>query len=376
MKLPFWESDTPSGAILGPALDDALNELCERHQLLLLATPYLQVESRFQERRGEELLLRTSMGPEAVKHTFGSVPLRLRFPWALTFYGGPTRILGYGLEEGRRVLRARVPGHMVLDEQRKAFRIERVGRSTGALGSEDGNLVRITLENISTLGAGVFCMETALAEGLQAGRLVDLSLTLEQGFTLVAGARVCHSEGPSLGLQFQPPLTGRNLQLLGEWLAPRTEEARRHWENRAQLRARAERLARPKAAPSGTLLLSDDDTLAEEVSAALDEIQPLRRVPAALAPVKEALAEPPLIILVDAANRDMESRYRLRTILETLKPAAPVIVLGRAEDPRPGRQLATELKTGAYFDWAPRRGPLFQRLARGLIRHHRKDEDT
>lgn len=370
MKLPFWEQAKPSGAILGSALDSVFEELCDRKQVVLLATPYLSFESRFLERCGQELRIRATMSRDAVKHTLGQQPVRLRFPWALTFYSGLTRVLGYEQEEHRRTLRIEVPDHLVLDEQRWAFRVDRVGHSTGAIGSPDGTILKITLDNLSPLGAGAFCMEAIPMEKFQSGRALDLSLSLDQGFTLLGQAKICHSSGQNLGLAFQPPLPLSSLHRLAEWLAPREEEAKRRWVNRAELRAKAERALQPKSAPKGVLLLSNNAELAAGANAALEDVQPLRAVALAMAPFREAMAEPPLLILIDASALDMEGRYRLRTLLETVPVNIPTLVLGSAEFPDAGRLLAAELKATAHFNWNPNQGFLFQKLVQGLIKNH------
>ena len=374
VKLPFWEEAKPSGAILGRARDDVINELCDRKQTVLLATPYLHYESRLLARDGQELMVRATMSRDAVKHALGQHPLRLRFGWALSFYSGPTRILGYVQEENRRYLKIEMPDHLVLDEQRRALRISRVGHSSGALGSEDGTILRVSLENLSTAGAGVFCLESIPAEKFLTGRPLDLSLSLEQGFVLMGSARICHSEGQSLGLTFHPPLSDPNLRRLSEWLAPRAEEARRRWDNRAELWAKAEQQAKPKAAPSGVLLVSTRTDLKAQLVSALEATQPLRSVIPAMAPFKDAQSEPPLLLLIDAKTEGMEGRYRIRTILEALPVNAPVVVLGSSDDPEGGRLLAKELKATTYLEWNPQQGPFFRRLVQGLIQSYWKEE--
>ena len=376
MKRPFWEQAKPSGAILGPALEDVITELCDRKQLVLLATPYLHFESRFLERVGAELRIRATMSRDAVKHTLGQHPARLRFPWALSFYSGPTRVLEYEQEENRRCLRVEMPDHLALDELRHAFRVDRVGHSTGALGSEDGTILRVSLDNLSALGAGVFCMESIPAEKFQTGRSLDLSLSLDQGFVLMCRARICQSEGQNLGLVFHPPLAGHDLQRLQEWLAPRLEEARRRWENRAELKAKAEQLIKPKLPPNGVLLVSPNAELISQVASLLEDQQPVRSVAPAMAPFKELLSEPPLLLLIDAGNLGMEGRYRIRTILEAVPVNAPIIVLEDGEASEGGKLLAMELKTATHLVWNPQQKLFFQRFVQGLIRNYWKDENS
>ena len=366
MKLPFWEEAKPAGAILGPALEGVLDELCDRKQLLLLATPYLQYESRFLERTGDELRIRATMGREAVRHTLTQGPVRLRFPWALSFFSGPTRVLEYVQEEGRRSLRVEMPRHLVLDEQRRAFRVDRTGASGGAMSDAAGNIVRLSLESISITGAGAFCIEPLPPDRFQPGRMVDLSLSLEQGFVLVAPARICHLEGQSLGLVFQPPLPEKELQRLAAWIAPREQDARRRWENRAELRAKAELAARPRSAPAGVLLVSPDAGLKHQLAAILEDLQPVRAISPAMIPFKEAAEAPPLLLLVDVRGEDIEGRYRLRALVEGSGIQAPVIVLGTSGEPEGARILASDLKA-FYLDWNPQQDVFFRRLVQGLI---------
>jgi len=373
LKRFFHEEGKPAGTIQGAALQDVLDELCDRKQTVLLATPYLHYESRFLEREGRELKVRATMSRDAVKHALAQHPVRLRFEWALTFFSGATRILRYVQEEDKRHLRIELPSELVVDEPRRALRIDRVSRISGALGSGDGTLLKVTLENLSPLGAGVFSLEAIPTEKFQTGRPLDLSLSLEAGFPFRSSAKICHGSGQSLGLVFQPPLAGRELEKLTEWLAPKTAEARKRWENRAELRARAEQLARPRALPQGVLLLSARPELALQVAAVLEETLPFRSVAPAMAPFKEAMTDPPQLLLVDARTEGMEGRYRLRTLLEAVPVPAPVVVLGSAEDPEGGRLLAAELKAATYLEWNPQQGVFFRRLLQGLIQHCGKD---
>ncbi len=367
MKMPFREHPKAPGALEGLLRDEVLEELCTRRQACLLATPYLSFESRMMERVEGELRVRASMSREAAKHALGQQPLKLRFPWGLTFYAGLTRVLGYEQGEQRRTLRLSVPECLEPDEQREAYRLERVGRSPGALGSQGGSLVRISLENLSASGAGVFCMEPIPADGFQTGRLLALSLSLEQGPSLQLTARVCHGQGQYLGLKFEPPPADQAATQLQEWMAPRVEEARRRWENRAELRARAEQAARPKLPPEGVLVITRDGVFAEELGRALEGLQALRSAPPVMGPFKEALEPPPLLLLVDTAGADGEERHRLRGLLEAQPPGCPILVLGRGGDPDSWRPFITELKARLYITWNPDQTPFFRRLVEGLI---------
>lgn len=375
MKLPFRESPKAQGALEGIQRDEVLAELCTRHQACLLATPYLSFESRMLEVTPSELRVRATMSREAARHALGQQPLKLRFPWGLTFYSGVTQVLGYEQGEQRRTLRLAVPAWLEPDEQRKAFRLERVGRCHGALGSLEGNLLRITLENISQHGAGVFCLEPIPPEGFQTGRVLSLALGLDQGPSLRFEARVCHGQGQYLGLRFDPRPGPETAGTLQEWMAPRIEDTQRRWDNRAELRAHAEQAARPKLPPSGVLLLSRDSALAAQVAEALDGLQPVRSAPPSMAAYKEALEPPPLLLLLDISGADGEERHRLRGLLEGQSPGCPILVLGREGDPEAWRTLVSDLKARLYLTWNPTQGLFFRRLVLGLIQRHWKQPE-
>jgi hypothetical protein len=377
VKLSFWEDPKARGALEGILRDEVLSELCTRRQSCLLATPYLSFDSRMMELLDGELRVRATMSRDAAKHALGQQPLKLRFPWGLAFYAGVTRVLGYEQGEQRRTLRLAIPERLEPDERRQAFRLERVGRCQGAVGSTAGDILRISLENLSTLGAGVFCMEPIPAEGFQTGRTLTLSLTLEKGPALRLEAKVCHGQGQYLGLKFEPRPSGETLKSIEDWLAPRIEEARRRWENRAELLARAEQAARPKLPPAGILLLSRDEPLGAQVTRALQDLHTVRVVPPVMAPYKEALEAPPLLLLVDAAGSDMEERHRLRGLLDAQPPGCPVILLGQGgNNPELWRTLVAELKARLFIEWYPENAPFFRKLVLGLIQSHWKRQES
>ncbi len=372
MKLPFRESPRSPGALEGAHRDEVLAELCTRRQSCLLATPYLSFESRMMELAPDEICVRATMNREAAKHALGQRPFKLRFSWGLTFYSGTTQVLGYGQGEQRRILRLAIPPWLEPDDQRRAFRLDRVGRCLGALGSQEGHLVRLSLENISLQGAGVFCLEPIPLEGFQTGRRLSLALGLEQGPNLRFEARVCHGQGQYLGLRFDPPPGPETSGPLQEWMAPRIVDTQRRWENRAELRAHAEQAARPKLPSAGIGLLTRDQTLVTQLTQALEGLQPLRSAAPAMAPYRETLEPPPLLLLVDISGADGEERHRLRGLLEGQPPGCPILLLGREGDPDTWRTLVTDLKARLYLTWNPTQTGFFRRLVLGLIQRYGK----
>lgn len=366
MKIPFLEPESTSGALSGVVRDAVLQELCDRRQFAILATPYLNFHARFLERRDGEIRLKVRFGQDTVRHAMKDHPLRLRFDWALAFYAGATQVLGYEQIDKDRILRVEIPHHFAPHEARSHFRIERVGHSTGTLATREGILLRTSVEDISMGGVGLFVIDAMDPEQIRTGMELDISIELEDGPAFHCGARLCHSDGQNLGLAFLPGRSERDLESLQAWLDPRIQDARRRWENRAELRARAEQAARPKEQPAGILFLTQNEALAEQVSSVLSSVQPVRVLPPAMGALMEAQSQPPLLVIVDPCRADVEERRRCRALLEKVAMKAPLVVLGDGQNPEGGRQLATELK-GMYLAWKPTQEVFCQRFISGLI---------
>lgn len=351
------------------ARDEALEELCDRKEVLQIATAYVSFPSRFLSREGSTLLLRANMGQQTVRHTLERNPLRLRFPWALSFWAGETRLLAYEHTEAGRFLRVALPDRLYQDDPRRHPRVDRLGQTSGALGSSGLDLVRVRVESLSLGGAGIFCLDPLEGDGFQPGRRVDCELNLPNGPSLKTGARIVHGEGQYLGLEFSPALAGPEAEGLSEWLAPRLLEAQRRWEDRAELRAQAQRAAAPKASPEGVLLVGPDASLVEPLQALLGAELPVRHSLLGMAPLKAALEAPPRMLILDPGPLDSENRRRIRTLLDALEFLGPLVILDRQEDAVELRTFALELKA-VHVAWNPAQGLFFRRLAQGLIRRH------
>lgn len=355
-------------SLQGQVLLEAFGELCDRKQSFILTTPYHTFQSRFLELTGKDVLVRASMSQSVVQGVLNNYPLYLRFPWDLTTYGGATRVLDYEASEKVRNLRLQLPAAVTLDNSRAAYRVERVGRSTGAISSPELNLVRITLENISTNGASVFCLEPLPPGAFQYGRVVDLSVSLEHGPKIQATGRICHLDGQAMGICFSPPLAGAALEDLSGWIRPRMEEDQRRWDNRMALRAMSERSAQARP-PKGILVVSSDEAAVAVIGKALGAT-PVMTVPPALAALKDALSFHPPHLMIAIATGQADETHRLRTMLEALAPACPVVVLGSGAGLERARALASEIRAALFMDLTMLHPVLFQRQVLGLIRKH------
>lgn len=375
MDLDDWGKPGFFPDLEGSALQEVIEELCERRQSLFLATPYLTFASRFMGREGRTLSLRATMNRRVAQHTLGGRSLELRFPWGLTLLGGATRLLDY-LEEEGRILRVTLPSRFIRREQRRAYRTDRVGRTTGTLGVAETealagmSFVRFNLEDVSTLGVRVFCADPLPAALQVPGRRATLEFTLDQGPEIQATVQVCHVSGPSVGLSFMPPLEGPLLADLRAWIQPRFQEALHRWESRAALRAQAERAAAPRPEPSGILLVTGDPHLAAGVTDALAGAMDVRTTPPVLAPFREAMETAPPYALLLPTCGNLDDYHRLKGLVEKCPPSCPVVVMNLGGTPEGMRAFAREIRASLATDLTHRKPLFFRRLLVGLIRKH------
>lgn len=373
---PFGE-EAPAGAIQGRELQSILQELGERKEQVLLATPYLSAESRVLE-LGPELLKVTSPFPkDTAQRTLGEQPLRIRVPWRLTMLAGPVGWKAFGQEDRHRWIQVTRPQWLAPDDQRAHTRCELLGRSFFTLTTEDLVQFRGSVENLGLGGVQVLLQEQAAPGVLTPGRVLELGLRLDQGPALKVRARVQHGDYPRIGLAFQ----GAGPEFLGpldHWLKPRLAESLRRWENRRELRAQAEAAAKARAlaAQAEGVLIIGSQLLAEEVAEGLEGLGPVKHGPAALAPLKRLLERPPQAVVLQVAKGDLEERYRLRGLWQTLNLTCPLVVVGTGQTGC-AQEMALELHADSSLQWDPGKARFLGRLLKGLIQRARAgDEDT
>ncbi|HJV22077.1 MAG TPA: PilZ domain-containing protein [Holophagaceae bacterium] len=371
---PFGE-EAPAGAVQGAALQAVLSELGDRKEYALLATPYLGVESRVLEVGAGTLKLLCPFPKDTAQRTLAGHPLRIRVPWKLTMLGGPVAWKAYGQEERRRWVQVERPAWLAPDELRAHTRCDQLGRTFFTLTTEDMLQFRGTVENLSLGGVLVLLKEPAPPGVLTAGRGVELSLRLDQGPALKTRARIQHGDYPRLGLAFQAP-DAEFLGPLEDWLKPRLAEALRRWENRRELRAQAEAMARARimAAQAEGILIIGSQLLAEEVAEGLEGAGPIKVGPAAIAPLKALLVRPPQAVILQVGKGDLEERYRLRGLWQTLGLDCPLVVLGTGQTGC-AQEVALELHADSSLQWDPGKARFLGRLVLGLIKRGRGDDE-
>lgn len=342
---------------------DLLEGACAQRELVILETPYLRFQSAFLQLDPDAVHARVTMGAEEAQFGLRSGDLRLRFPSATRFLEGRTKLLGFGLVEGRRTLRLALPSVLKDEDQRRAYRVDRVGRIEVSYSTPRFELRTANLVNLSTTGARLHAQER-LEDTFRPGDPITVTIPLTSELRINSPAVVRWLEGRLLGLEFHPPLQDRLLADLSRWVFLKREEDR-------------DRLAGPGAAPlpprlggrsNDLALVSPDEGLQVRLEDLLHGVAPLRRLPPTVAALKETLYAPPALVVFHLASLGLDERKRLRILAETLAGRVPFLLLGTGLEAAPLLELATELKAVSGYVLGDRPGPFFARLIQGILR--------
>lgn len=356
-------------------IEEVLRSACTRRELLILATPYLKVESNFLRMDGGEVHVAATMGRDDAVYGLKSPDLRMRFPHGTVFLEGHTELRGFGLHEGRRTLRLKAPVALQEDELRGAYRVERVGKVTCTWSTRKFDLQTASLVNISTTGARLHAFKDYSDEELRSGDDVSITIPLGEGIRINSPAKVRHVHMRSFGIQFTPPLTGELLAALNRWVFQKREEdrereLRRGVEVRSDTEA-ARSLLHQVTPARGIALVGGDAALESQLQDALEHVQPVQRVTSTGSQgLKEALALHPVLIILHVADLGLDTRRRLKTMLDGLAQKTPFVLLGTGVDASALMELGTEVKAACVYQFSAQRGPFFQRLIQGVLRRH------
>jgi hypothetical protein len=357
-------------------IQEILTQACARRELLIIATPYLRFESSFVALNGDELHVLATMSREDAAYGLRSAPLKIRFPNGLGFLEAPVEMRGLGIHEGRRTLRLSIPAEMRENDQRVAYRVERVGRVLVTYGTSRGEILQASLVDISVTGARLHAQRDAEVGLLRPGATLALSIPLSPEIQIEARGEVRHLGARTIGVRFDPRLPLEVEAPLSRWIFLRREEDRERLALRREHSDRGGRLALPGAPPeAGILFLSADAELSEALGEILEPIQPLTRVPLSLQGLKDGLAASPALLIVQVPALGLDERRRLKALVEHAQGRAPILLLGTGVDGASLFELSGEWKASSAMAWNPDRALFLQRLAQGIIRRHRHGGD-
>lgn len=342
---------------------------CNRRELLILVTPYLRFESSFVKVEASEFHVVATMGQEDATYGLRNAGLKLRFPHGVSFLEAPTELKGFGMHDGRRTLRLRLPEVLQDEDHRGSYRVDRVGRVPVTFSTPKYDLVVGTLVDISTTGARIYSSRDFLDGELEAGKDMAVTIQVTDQIRINTKVKLRHVHGRTFGVEYRPQLDEQVLHPLSRWVFEKREEdleriAQRGVETSAP--AGAVRVATGR--PHGLVLVSGDGALEETLQGLLGGLQPLKRVPPTMAALKDVLNLRPALVLYHLPSLSLDERRRLKPMVESIQGRVPFLLLGTGVEGGTLLELGTELRAAVSIVFNPERGTFFQRLVQGVLR--------
>ena len=342
---------------------------CERRELMILVTPYLRFESSFLRVIGDDMHVAATMGREDAVFGLRSEDLRIRFPHGVSFLEAATQLKGFGMVDGRRTLRISLPATLQEEDHRGAYRVDRVGRVPVTFSTPKYDLITGTLVDISTTGARIFSTRDFGEGELQVGEDMAITVQLTDLIRINTQVKLRHVRNRTFGVEYRPQLDDHILYPLSRWVFERREEdldriARRGVETVATPEV-GRVVSRP---PTGLVLVSADEQLEATLKDLLGGLQPLTRIAPTMAALKKAYNEKPALVLYHLPSLNLDSRRRLKPMVEALQGRVPFLLLGTAIDGGALLELGSELRAAVSIVFNPERGTFFQRLVQGVLR--------
>lgn len=339
-----------------------LKTACGSRELLILVTPYMRFETNFLALDTDAFQAKITMSVEEATYGLRSPDLHFRFPNVTRFLEGHTRLLGFGLMEGRRTLRLAIPKTLQDDEQRRAYRVERVGKVPVTFSTPKFDLKSGTLVNISTAGVRFLSPQEPL---LRTEDPIAVSITLSEGIQINNRAIVRWIQGKTIGIEFQPTLDPGVLTPLSRWVFQRREEDKDRVGSFF-----LESTPQGEKAP-GMVLVSSSQEMEDSLRELLMGLPPLKRVGASVQAVKEVMSTGPTLVFFHVPDAGLDGRRRLKMLVEVLGGRVPFVLLGTQVENSMLFDLGNEHKAAAVYDLGSKPGSFFLRLVQGILRRHR-----
>jgi hypothetical protein len=352
------------------AIREAIQTACERSELLILVTPYIRFESSFVRLDVDAIQVAASMSREDAQFGLRHADLRMRFPVHQKFLEAPTQVLGFGAAAGRPTVRLAIPDHIDEDDHRSAYRVDHLGRVGLTFSTRKYELMSGTLVNMSVTGARIHSLKELEEGEVRAEDLIAITIPLAEGITINTRAKVRYVQERSIGLEFRPPIEGPLLERLSRWVFLKREEDLER-ASLASSRSEVSKGPAPSEGIEGLLLLSSDAALEGVLLELLGTAVPLHRRAANFQSLKELAPGGRNLVLFHLHSLDLDSRKRLRMLLDSLPPKIPFVLLGIGVDQGALTEFSTEVKaTGTCMLDPVKPSPFLPRLIQGIWRRH------
>jgi len=347
-------------------------EACHRRERLILVTPYLKFESNFIHLEDDHIHTRATMSKNYALYGLQTAELRLRFPYKMSFLEAPTKLLGYGEYNGSKTIRFDLPKSIYDNDERKSFRVEKIGCITATFSTPDNQLFHAVLNNISATGAQLMTDEDLSIDTLKVSDKIMLSIPLTKDIVINSSAIVHHMQNKAFGVEYSPKLPVSIMEPFSRWIFIKREEERefiaRQLEIDAAIATKSAKDERTQE-EGGIYLITRDNKIDSALSKLLSEDRKFCRLPPAMGSLKDALGKKPHLIILHMADGDLEEKRLLKSLAESIKGETPILLLGTNVESELLFEVGRDLKVASSVSWTPKRSVFLQRLVSGMLRN-------
>jgi len=335
---------------------------CAKRATLIFVTPYLRFESHFVHLNANEIHVRVSTGKGDAFNTLRSMDIKIRFPYKYNFLEAPANILGFGLHDGVKTLMLDMPKDLYENDDRKAFRLDRVGNIIVTLTTQLNEIITTSLMDISTTGAKLSSKGGQV--NIKIGDKILMSIPLKV-VTIHTGAMVRHLSAKAFGVEFMPKLPSPMLDPLSDWIFKKQEEAK------GKL-GEGETEGTPGEVEEGKVLVvtSDEDLEKTLRKLLVDERLVFFHSEPNQASLDIMLAKMPHMVILHLPSDSAPAKQRMKTLAAMVPVDVPMLLLGTDIDSGELFELGKEWRAASSIAWAKERWILAQRLVVGMVRKH------
>jgi hypothetical protein len=344
---------------------------CSKQEMLIFVTPYLRFESSFVHIDGQEVHASVGVGKEGALYAMRMLDLKLRFPYKFSYLEAPAKLIGFGMHNGRKTIRFALPSSIFMNDDRKDFRVERVGHVDASFSTPDDRVLDASLINLSTTGA-LLTARVPLEDGiLKTNDKIMITIPVSSDIHINGGAIVRHIEYRTFGVEFHPHLPDSLLEPISRWAFRKREEEYERQTYRQDQSAMAAAEATKKVMgieEGGILFVTHEDKLAASIADLFAEGCSFFRISTAMPPLRDALHKKPSIAIFHLPGTFMDEKRLVKSLIEIIPPETPVLLLGTDVCGDLLFELGQEWKVTSSLLWAPERAVFLQRLVLGIIR--------
>jgi c-di-GMP-binding flagellar brake protein YcgR len=345
--------------------------LCGRRATLIFVTPDLRFESHFLHLAGNDVHVRVPAGKGDLLNALKGTDMKLRFHYKSSFLEATAKILGFGQHEGTRTLTLDLPREFYENDDRKAYRVERVGNVVATVSAQQNTPVDASLLDISITGAKLSAKGGGMNKALNKGDKIWLTIPIPNVVTVDNSAIVRHANENSFGVEYVPKLTPDVLEPLSKWVSKKQEEDRERRANRVAKGDNAEngpeaQKSHKKSDDGRVLVVTSDDEIERVLRKLLSEWMTVFHSEPSVSAMKMALAKMPHLVILHLSANYVEKKRLMKSLTAMVPSYVPILLLGTDIDSGALLELGSEWKATS-ITWANEKAVLVQRLVVGIV---------